>query len=204
MLNEQRTGPISSLDGAINPARSDRQGAEVMTAGHGKYNEAVIRGKAFIAANQAAVTTTAAGGLGLANTGLCVSNPPGSEHNLSILKVGWAWSVAPAAVSSVHLAGGYVATGGVTAHNTPLVVYNLKLGAPGVSVAFADGAATIVGPVYLHPLIGGFTLGTLFAQPMALTDIGGSIIVPPGGYVCIVTLTTGDGFGAIAWEEIPI
>lgn len=204
MLNEQRTGPISSLDGAVNPARSDMQGAGVMTSAHGKYNEAVSRGKCFLAANQAAVTTTAAGGLGLANTGCCVSNPPGSEHNLSILKAGWVWSVAPAAVSSVHLAGGYVVTGGVTAHTTPLVVYNLKIGAPAVSVAFADAAATIVGPVYLHPLIGGFTLGALFAQPAALQDFGGSIIVPPGGYVCIVTLTTGDGFGAIAWEEIPI
>ncbi len=204
MLNEKRTGPIASQDGAVNPARSDKQGASVATQAHGTYNEAVSRGKCFLGANQAAVTTTAAGGLGLANTGLCVSNPPGSEHNLSILKVGWVWSVAPAAVSSAHLAGGYVITGGVTAHTTPLVVYNLKLGVPAKSVADVDGAATIVGPIYLHPLVGGFTLGTLFAQPAALQDFGGSIIVPPGGYVCIVTLSTGDGFGAIAWEEIPI
>jgi len=204
MLNEKRTGSIVSQDGAVNPARSDKQGASVATQAHGKYNEAVSRGKSFLAANQAAVTTTVAGGLGLAYLGCCVSNPPGSEHDLSILKVGWVWSVGPVAVSSVHLVGGYVATGGVTAHTVALVVYNLKLGAPAVSVAFADSSATIVGPIYLHPLVGGFTLGTLFAQPAALQDFGGSLIVPPGGYVCIVTLTTGDGFGAIAWEELPI
>lgn len=204
MLNEKKTGPVASSDGAVNPARTDKQGASVLTQSHGKYTEAVSRGNVFISANQAAVTTTAAGGLGLANTGLCVSNPPGSEHNLSVLKAGWAWSAAPAAISSAHLAGGYAADGGVTAHTTPLVVYNAKLGAPARSVAFTDAAATIVGPIYLQPLVGGFTLATLFAQPAVLNDINGVIMVPPGGYICIVTLTTGDGFGAIVWEELPI
>ena len=204
MLNETRTGPSSSQDGAVNSARSDQQGASVVSQAHGKYNEAVSRGNAYLAANQAEVTTTAAGGLGLANVGCCVSNPPGSEHDLAILKAGWVWTAAPVAIASAHLAGGYVITGGVTAHTNALIVYNLKLGAPAKSVAFADDQATIVGPIYLYPLVGGFTAATLFAQPAALQDIGGSIIVPPGGYVCIVTLTTGDGFGAIAWEEIPI
>lgn len=204
MLNEIKTGPISSQDGAVNSARSDKQGASVATQGHGKYNEAVSRGKCFLAANQGAVTTSAAHFLDLTNTGCCVSNPPGSEHDLSILKAGWLWSAAPGAISSAHLAGGWVATGGVTAHTTPLIVYNLKIGAPAVSVAFADAAATIVAPICLYPLVGGFTAVTLFAQPAALQDFGGSLIIPPGGYVCIVTLTSGDGFGAIAWEEIPI
>lgn len=202
MLNEQRTGPISSLDGAVNPARSDMQGADVTTAAHGEYNEAVSRGKVFLAANQAAVTTTIANAL--TYTGLCVENPPGSEHNLSLLKVGWAFSVAPAAISTIHLAGGYTVTGSVTAHTTPLVVYNAKLGAPAVSVANADAAATIVGPVYLQPLIGGFTAATLFDQPLSLTDMGGIVVVPPGGFVFISTLTVSVGFGAMAWEEIPI
>ena len=202
MLNEKKTGPGTFQDGAEHVARSDKQGASVSTAAHGAYNEAVSRGKVFIAANQAAVTTTVANAV--TYTGLCVSNPAGSEHNLSILKVGWAFSVAPAAIAPVHLAGGYVITNGVTAHTTPLVVYNAKIGAPGASVAYADGASTIVGPVYLQPLIGGFTAATLFAGPASLTDMGGIVVVPPGGYVFISTLTVSVGFGAMAWEEIPI
>lgn len=205
MLNEMRTGPVSSLDGAQGVARSDRQGAAVATSAHGKYNEAVARGNAYIACNQAAVTTTAAGFLGLANTGLCVTNPPGSEHHLSILKAGWAWTLAPGAAASVHLAGGYVVTGGVTAHTTPIDFYNLKIGTANRSVALVDEAATIVAPICLLSLMGGFTGGAAFAaMPGSLVDIGGSIIVPPGGYICIVTLTSDDGFGAISWEEIPI
>jgi len=202
MLNEKRTGPIAALDGSVNPARSDKQGNGVVTAGHGAYNEAVSRGKVFIAANQAAVTTTVA--LALTQTGICVSNPPGSDKLLSILKVGWAFSVAPAGSAPAFLAGGYAATGGVSAHTTPLTVYNAKLGAPAGAVGLADAAATIVAPINILPLIGGFTNATLFAQPMAMTEIGGSVVVPPGAYVFLPTLTVAVGFGCIVWEEIPV
>lgn len=203
MQTDIRTGPIVSADGAVNPARSDNQGSKVTTAAHGEYNEAVARGRIFIAANQAAVTTTAAGGLDVTQLGICVSNPPGSGYDLSILKVSWAWTdMAGAAISSVHLAGGWVVTGGVTAHTTPLVVYSALIGSGATSIAYADAATTIVGPYYLLPLIGGFTATALFAQPMAVTDLGGSVIVPPGGYVFIATLTEAVGFGAIIWEEV--
>lgn len=201
MLNEQRTGDIKSSDGAVNPARSDKQGAGVVTQAHGNYNEAVIRGNVYFGANQAAVTTTIA--LAATYTGLCIGNPAGSGFNLSILKAGWAFSVAPAAIASAHLASGFASTG-IATHTTPLNVYNAKIGAPVRSVATVDGAATLVGtPIYMQPLIGGFTAAALFSQPAALTDIGGSIVVAPGGYVCIVTLTVGVGFGCIVWEEIP-
>jgi len=202
MLNEKRTGPVASSDGAVNAARTDRTGASVITPAHGEYNEAVVRDNVFMAASQAADTWSVA--LAGAHTGLCLSNPAGSNKNLSILKVGMAISAAPAAIASIHLAGGY-APGGITAHNAALVIYNMKLGSAAASVAFADDDATLVGtPIYIYPLIGGFTAAALFSQPMATTDIGGSIMVPPGGYVFIAALTVAVGFGCIVWEEIAI
>lgn len=201
MLNGKRTGPVASSDGAVNPARSDKTGAAVVAAAHGQYNEAVIRDNVFMSASQAADTTSVA--LGGAYLGVCLSNPIGSGHNLSVLQAGWAHSVAPAAIATVHLAGGWASTG-ITAHTNAITIYNMKIGSPAVSVANVDDAATLVGtPIYILPLIGGFTLGTLFSAPMATTDIGGIIMVPPGGYVCIVTLTACNGFGCIIWEEIP-
>ena len=202
MLNEKRTGPISSADGSINAARSEKTGAAVIAIAHGEHNEAVIRDNVLMSASQAADTTSVA--LGAAYLGVCISNPIGSGHNLSILKAGWVHSVAPAAIATVHLAGGWASTG-ITAHTNAITIYNMKIGSPATSVANADDSATLVGtPIYILPLIGGFTLGTLFAAPMATPDIGGIIMVPPGAYVCIVTLTACNGFGCIVWEEIPI
>jgi len=201
MLNEKKTGPVASSDGAVNPARIDRQGASVVTEAHGEYNEATVRDNVFIAATQAEDTWTVA--LAAAYTGLIVSNPAGSNKNLSILKAGMNITTAPVGIASIHLAGGYAA-GGIVTYNA-IAFYNMKLGSAAASVANVGDTATLVGtPIYLYPLIGGFTAAALFAQPAALTDIGGSIVVPPGAYVCIVALTVALGFGCIVWEEIPI
>jgi len=204
MLNEKKTGPVASSDGAVNPARMDKQGADVATQAHGEYNEATVRNNVFMASSQGEDTWSIA----LATTpalGVILSNPPGSDKNLSILKVGMAITTAPAGQASIHLAGGYVADGGVLVHNQALVIYNMKLGSPASSVAFADDSANLVvgSPLYLLPLIGAFTNALLFAQPMAMTDIGGMVMVPPGGYVFIAALTVALGFGCIIWEEIP-
>lgn len=200
MLNEIKTGPVASSDGAVNPARMDRQGASVMTAAHGEYNEAVVRDNVFMASTQAEDTWSIA--LAGAYTGLIVSNPAGSTKNLSILKAGMAITTAPAGQASIHLGGGYAA-GGITVFNA-IAFYNMKLGSAAASVANVGDTATLVGvPIYLYPLIGAFTNALLFAQPMAMTDIGGSIMVPPGAYVMIVALTVALGFGCIVWEEIP-
>lgn len=201
MLNEKKTGPIASSDGAVNPARSDKQGASVNTPAHGKYNEAVVRDNVFMASSQAADTWSVA--LNTTHTGLCISNPAGSPKNLSVLKAGFAFQTAQVATASIHLAGGYTAAGVVT-HTNAIDIYNMKLGSPATSVANADDAATLVGtPIYLFPLIGGFTAGALAANPAILTDIGGSIMIPPGAYVFIAALTAAIGFGCIVWEEIP-
>lgn len=201
MLNEIKTGPVPSSDGAVNPARGDKQGSAVITPGHGEYNEATVRDNVFMASTQAEDTWTIA--LAGAYTGLIVSNPAGSPKHLSILKVGMVITTAPAGQASIHLGGGYAA-GGITVFNA-IAFYNMKLGSPVTSVANVGDTATLVGvPIYLYPLIGAFTNALLFAQPMAMTDIGGSIIVPPGAYVMIVALTVALGFGCIVWEEIPI
>lgn len=198
MEAEGRVGKIHGKTGSRYPLRLDQCGGLVITPSHAQFHEAVNQNEVFFAANQSPVTTTVA--LAAAYTGLCVSNPAGSGKNLSIVKTNWIFTVAPAGICAINLGGGY-AVDGVTVHTTPLTIYNAKLGSPASSVANADAAATLVGtPIYIQPLIGGFTAGVLYPHQTVI-DMGGIVMVPPGAYVFISTLTVAVGLGAIFWEE---
>lgn len=198
---EGKVGLTRVKPGMRQALRLDEAGGLVSTNAHGAFHEAANQHYLYFAANQTAVTTTVA--LAAVYTGLCISNPAGSGRNLSILKVNWVFTVAPAAISSIHIGGGYTSAG-VTVHTTPLTVYNAALGAGEASVANADAACTLVGtPIYIQPLVGGFTAAVLYPH-QSVIDIDGAILVPPGGYVFIATLTVCVGFGSICWEEIPI
>lgn len=197
---EGKVGPATLADGQRSQHRLTKDGGLVTQDGHARYQEAVLRGNVFWAANQAAVTTTVA--LATTYTGLCLSNPAGSGRNLILLSASWMWSVAPVAIASVHIGVGY-STAGIVAHTTPLSVYSNIIGGGAASVAKADGAATLVGtPAYALGLVGGFTAGALPAQPSAYFDIGGLLVLPPGAYAFIATLTVSVGFGFMSWEEV--
>ena len=137
------------------------------------------------------------------HTGFVVSNPAASEVNLSILQASFALSAAPVAISHIGLFGGYTALG-LTVHTTPLTPACTYLGGDAGS-AKADGAATLpAGSAWLMPIMGGFTAGTLHGTSPTIIDIGGSIIVPPGGWVGIAALTAVVGFAGMIWEEIEV
>lgn len=198
-------GPQVLADGAQVLPRGGRTG-EVSTAdAHGRYMEAVKRGNVFIAHNVAAQAVSVA--LATTYTGLVLSNPLGSGKDLVLLGAQFAITVAEVAIASQHLIGGYSATTSVT-HTTPLAapgIQNAYLGGGNAPVGKVDSAATIPTPNYLLPLRSGFTAGALGGPGMGLiVDLGGLIIVPPGGFVAIGALTAVTGFGALVWEEQPV
>jgi hypothetical protein len=196
---------LKNPDGvATSIARIGNQLDRITSDLHGNLYEAALRGNLFHASSQAATTTTIA--LATAYTGFCLSNPAASAKNLEIRRVGVALTVAPAGIASISLAGGWLAAG-VTAHTTPLVVYDniLANALSSVAVAKADGAATLVGtPRDIMQLMGGFTAGALPAFGGGTFDIAGGIIVPPGGYVFVETLTVTVGMFSMWWSEWPI
>lgn len=166
-----------------------------------KYQNAVLSGNTYFASNQTARTWSVA--LATTHTGLVVSNPTTSGKNLVILKVGFSLSVAPVAIATIGLFTGY-STAGIVTHTTPLTPANCLIGNP-VGKALADEAATLVGtPIWTTPIMGGFTAGALPAGPSSLTDVNGSIIVAPGGYIGIGALTAVLGFGTIIWQEVNV
>lgn len=179
-------------------------GAQVIADAHGRYAEAARRGNLFIAHNVAAQAISVA--LATAYTGLCISNPLGNTKNLELLGAGLALSVAPAAIASIHLIGGYSAIANVV-HTVALAapgIQNALLGIGPASTAKADSSATIPTPGYLFPLMGGFTAAALPSSPLTWVDLAGLFVVPPGGFVCLGALTAVTGFSAFAWEETPI
>lgn len=204
MLSELVVGPSKVADGVQSRQRSTRMGATAVADVHGKYYEAVSRGNVFLAHNVAAQAVSVA--LATTYTGLVLSNPLGNDKNFAILAAMYALSVAPAAIASLHLIGGASLTTLVT-HTTPLAapgIQNALLGSAAVSSAKADSAATIPTPGYLLPLEHGFTAAALPNHAMPWVDLGGLIVLAPGGFIALGALTAVTGFGGLVWEEIPI
>lgn len=173
----------------------------LVNQGCAQYEHNALEKKIFYAASQTATTWSVA--LNTTHTGLVIYNPLTSNKNLVILKVGFALTVAPAAISHIGLFGGYSTTGIIT-HTTPLTPACTTIGRP-TGYAGADAAATLVGtPVWLMPIMGGFTAGALPSTTPTITGVDGAIVVPPGAYCGIGALTEVVGFGAIWWKEIDI
>ena len=158
-------------------------------------------GQIWSAANQTATAVSAA--LATTYTGLMIYNPLGSGVNLVPLKVKFALSVAPAAIATIGLLGGYSATGGVTAQTTKLTPQNGIIGNTSSGQAVPLAAATIVTPTWIEHLEDGFTAAALPA-PTPPQYLDGHLAVAPGGFLGIGALTAITGLGSIFWAELPV
>lgn len=197
-------GPQIGSDGAIVPARAGKTGETVVSELNAPYYENAYRGNTFAAANVAAQAVSVA--LATTYTGLCLSNPLGNNRNFVLLTAGFALSVAPAAIASLHLIAGYSATTNVT-HTTPLAapgIQNAMIGNQAISSAKVDSAATIVNPGYLLPIANGFTAAALPGSNLQPIDLKGQYILTPGAWIAIGALTAVTGFGALTWAEVPV
>jgi hypothetical protein len=185
----------------INPG-GDRFGAALVSQAHARYAGLMLAGRLFTAHNVAAQAVSVA--LATTYTGLVVSNPLGNTKIAVLLGYGYALSVAPAGIASLHLLRGYSSVADIT-HTTPLAapgIQNSLIGATEVSSMKADSAATISTPTYGLPLMGGFTAAALPASPMVWCDLAGAGGIKPGGFAALGALTAVTGFGAFAWYEV--
>jgi hypothetical protein len=194
-------GPQGLSDGSQAAPRLGNGGEMIVQNLHGRYFEQVKRGNVFGASNQAAQAVSVA--LTTTYTGLCLSNPIGSGKNLVLLSAGYALSVAPAAIASIHLIGGS-SPGTNVVHTAAVTPFNMLLGNANSPAAKVDSQATIPTPVYLMSLMGGFTAAALPDSPNALFDLAGQFVIGPGGFIAIGALTAVTGFGSFVWEEVPV
>lgn len=185
----------------VREQKVDRLGGGLISHAAARYANLAQSGNLFTAHNVAAQAVSVA--LATTYTGLVISNPIGSGKNLVMVGAGFALSVAPAAIASLHLLNGFSGTTNVT-HTTPLAapgIQNALIGLGNAPTAKADSAATIPTPGYGLPLMGGFTAAALPGSTKVWLDLAGLQVIPPGGFIAIGALTAVTGFGAFAWYE---
>lgn len=208
MLNEIRTGPILSSDGALNPGRADRQTSLVITDAHGMYAEGSLRKNIYFS-YVAAVATTVPATTFLGNL---VWNPPDSGVVLSMLK--WTSQIeVGAAAAELGITIGYSAQA-ITPTSTPVVADAsgstfLGAGSPSSGKAKAYKDCDIV--VAITPVMNLHHITAAIATTgvdQVDGDFKGLWTIPPGYAVGMQAITNAiDAAGhtsTLTWEEIPI
>jgi hypothetical protein len=205
-INEIRNGVqiLAKNSNAQVTARAEQTGATVTQDAHGRYQEAVLQGNVYTAAN----TAVQALSLNSATaTGLVLSNPAGSGKNLVLLKVDVALASLPAGQSNLILTANTNPSAAATVHTTPITPKNCLLGGA-TGVGLVDSAATLpVAPTILKPITG--VAATVAAStsfpPLISVDIGGEYIVAPGCTISLQCLTTAISVVAgFTWEEVSL
>lgn len=198
-----QVGQQYNADGStpIQGLRQNRQGDMAVSELHARYFEQGRYGNMYSAANQAAQAVSVA--LATTYTGLCLYNPIGSGVILVPNKVAFALSVAPAAIATIGLIGGFAATGGVTAQTTKLANQSSQIGNASTGKGIALSAATIVTPTWLQQLRDG-AAAAAFPSDIGPVDLEGAFQILPGAFMAIGALTAVTGLGSIVWEEVPI
>jgi len=171
----------ANTDNASPIARAGRQNEAIVSELHGKYYEQTFRRNVFAVANQAVVTTSAA--LTTTWTGLLIGNPTTSLVNLVLLQFG-CQQVAVGAAAAVGIMTGTGAS--VTASLTPR---NRYIGGASAN-ALSNAGQTLPGTPVLEQVFG--SIGSLATTGYALQngifiDLGGSLVIPPGGFVASYT-----------------
>jgi hypothetical protein len=205
MSNYVQSSPVLKVaDGvALADGRMGPQEQLITDALHGEMYESSRIGTLFFAASQAATAVSVA--LTTTYTGICLYNPVGNNRDLILRHYSFTPSIAQVALSVIGLMGGYISTGAVTAHTTPLVygtaIWPMNLGSSAVPTALVDAAATIVGP-HIMFTTSGTALAAAGLPTEGLKNVQGGVILQPGAFVAIYALTALTGIGAFIWEEV--
>lgn len=182
--------------------RFGQQGEGMVSELHARYYEQTVRGKMFSVNTQGtAVTTTAA--LATTWTGLGIANASSSVVNLVLTKF-TATQFAVGAAATIGLMGGT----GTLAASLAIQSRNIGSGTACAATTTASAGATISTPLLITTF---GSLGSLATTGYGLengiyVDLEGSIIIPPGSFVCTYTsivTTSALNFG-FTWEEVPI
>jgi hypothetical protein len=177
---------------------------------HGRYYQPANLGRLFSGGNQAPVPTALPAGLTESYTGgLVLYNPVGSGVNVALLLAEYALVVAQTNAASIGLAVGQSATA-PTGTLTAIAPVPGVVGSSATPEALLYSSAAITLPVVptLVRNLGVCDTGALTTGPSGaagLSDLGGSIILPPGGFACFVSTAAGTAssfLGAFTWEEI--
>ena len=190
---------FSSAAGTLTNLRGGQLGDLIVTELQARYYEQTYRKNKFSWSNVAAVTPAAT----FASTAptSCIYNPPGSTVNLVLTKVGVAFAAAPAGAVVLALVAGFNAAvpTGIT---NGVVINNFLGGAPGQGKS-ASAITLGTAPTPIMPLVGVEAAASI-TPPAIFVDIGGSIVIPPGGYVAINANAAASIIASFEYDEVPV
>lgn len=199
-LSQGTIGVINGSDGSTPiTQRLGQQGDNIVSQLHGRYYETTVRGNSF--GITGGLTTTTAGGVATF-TGLAIGNPAGSGKNLALQKVFVSQGAALTAETEIGIMYG---SGSITASLT--TVFN-RYGGGAASVTTATAGQTITAATAFY-VIAGSGSGAITVPgviPVAMVDLEGGIVIPPGYYFASYTsrVTTTALMFTFNWEEVPI
>ena len=186
--------------------RQGQLGEMVVQSLHSDYYETTYRRNMFNAATQAGVTLSA--GLATATTGLILTNPTTSSVNLVPNYVNFATNAVPAASMIIGLAFN-TSTTAVT-QTTAITPRNSFLGGAAPQGLVASSVTFPTAPIISH-ILGSIdfiaTPANVYNKPTQWFDVQGSIVMPPGSYLCFYGSTASAAssfFASISWEEVPV
>jgi hypothetical protein len=112
------------------------------------------------------------------------------------------------AVSALGLGIGYNASTNVT-HSSAVTVRSSFIGVGASGIGLVDNSSVMPTAPTLHTILGAGLTGAATTTPVAFSfyDLEGTIILPPGAYLCTYTSTvcgTAAGHFSFSWEEVPI
>ena len=180
-------------------------------AGLGNDYQSAVLERLFSGGNQAAVATALAAGVPTAYTGgLVLANPITSTVRLVLNRVAAAFVVAQTNAAVIGLGLGISASAlAGTLTVVPSIQTNLDL-TPNTPQGVLYSSASVTLPIapYLSRLLGAVATGALTVglggAPLSL-DLQGGIILPPGGFACILSSSAGTAssfLGSFTWSEV--
>jgi hypothetical protein len=201
-----KTGRRSSASGNPEYARCDESIAQAMFQAHGKYHDAVLRGRCY--AGGTAATGVAPGTAIGTTAAFSLYNPIGSGVNLHVLRATMGYISGTLGAGVVHWLANLNPAAAVTT-GTAITAVNCLLGG-----AAANGrpltTATIPAPTILRPFVSlQASLASTAVQPwQVMEDVDSEFVVTPG---CTISLHATAAAGTspvvvfgVTWEEFAI
>jgi hypothetical protein len=206
MLLQTQAGQVVNQDGTYPNVRSGRFGDTIVSELNGRYYEQAFRGNVFFSATQAAITFAANGLTSSSAVGLVVYNPASSTKNLVPLQgeVLFTSLVTSGASDLVGVISPYSAA--VPSYTGTLSAYSAKGGAVGGSVATVATTLTFAAnPILWKALFSVYLTTTVTGSPSLVSgvfDLGGSVLIPPGQGLGLISNIASTGLVSITWAEI--
>lgn len=226
MSDLMKIGADMGAAGAFKPLTAGISGAQRVSDAHGRFMQAALEGRLFsdgMAATSISAATFTTGTLGATGTPIVgVWNPLTSNKNLVILQATMAVTVFAATATGPGVFAWAMSTGNglISTGNAPL--NRLTMVKSGSAAKGLSGVAMTGQTNALVVMMGAvFTGGNLKSISSVETAVGqnigqagttvenfdGSLIVPPGGILALLSSVTAVGHtaaSALLWEELPI